>query len=72
MHPLIGRPDAQSMVLLSGNGEGDFKPVKPYQHNFQATGQIRDMKVIHGVDEQYILAARNNDSLAIIPLKGGI
>lgn len=59
--PYEGRYDAQSIILLS-TSSSSIQYV--HQTNLLNTkGQVRDLKWVKGVNQEYLLAARNNDSL---------
>lgn len=59
--PEIGRMSSSYGLLLRGNGEGKFTPVRPAESGFRVPGQTRDIKRVRtGAGEVYVVA-RNND-----------
>ncbi len=61
----IGRYDASTGVLLSGNGNGQFQASLGVQIGFDVVGEARAMASILLGAELYYLVSRNNDQLAL-------
>ena len=59
--PQFGRLDASLGDILLGNGKGAFtwQPVK--KTNLDLNGQIRDIAIIHGQKENFVLILQNNE-----------
>ena len=62
----FGRYDASKGVLLLGNGKGNFAAVNNSEIGLKIKGAVRDMEVIKIQQEDYILVAKNNDSLQLL------
>jgi hypothetical protein len=65
LKPELGRYDASYGVTLLGSPNHQFNYIKPSQSGLFIKGEIRDVKEIATNKENYILIARNNDSLQI-------
>ncbi len=65
LKPELGRYDASYGITLLGNKNGDYDYIKPSQSGIFVRGQVRDVKQIKTATGNYILIARNNDSLQI-------
>lgn len=67
--PEVGIYDASQGVLLSGDGTGNFSSLKSSTSGFFVTGEIRDLELIQVGNKHIVIAARNNDSIALFELK---
>ena len=68
--PEIGRYDANTGLLLKGNGKGDFSVVKPEQSGFLVSGQVRKMKKVSTKKgSQYVVLAKNGDKAQVFGWK---
>lgn len=65
LKPEVGRFDASYGVTFLGNKEHGFNYVKPTESGLFIKGEVRDVKLIPTPKANYILIARNNDSLQI-------
>jgi hypothetical protein len=65
LKPEVGRFDASYGVTLMGNKQHGFNYVKPAASGLFIRGEVRDVKIIPTPKANYILMARNNDSLQI-------
>ena len=65
LKPEVGRFDASYGVTLMGNQDHGFNYVKPAVSGLFIRGEVRDVKIIPTPKANYILMARNNDSLQI-------
>jgi hypothetical protein len=63
--PELGRYDASYGITLLGNNLHNFSYMKPAKSGLFIKGQVRDVKEISTSKGNYILMARNNDSLQI-------
>jgi enediyne biosynthesis protein E4 len=63
--PQFGRLDASFGNVLLGTGNGNFSSMEALQSGLQLTGQVRDIKLINGKQEKYILFLRNDDYPAL-------
>jgi hypothetical protein len=61
----VGRNDASYGITLFGNAEHSFTYIKPSISGLFIKGEVRDIKEITTGKGNYILMARNNDSLQI-------
>ena len=61
--PEVGIYDGSYGLVLKGNGKGRFAPLKAERSGFLVKGEIRDFLHIKVNDTDFILVARNNDSL---------
>ncbi len=59
--PQFGRLDANAASVLLNDGKGKFKFMESSKSGLRLEGQVRDIKLINGKEEQYILLLRNND-----------
>ena len=62
------RNDAGYGYFLKGNGEGEFKAVPVSQSGFFVPGDVKDLAPVKVNENNYILAAKNNDYLQVIEL----
>lgn len=69
LKPELGRYDASYGITLLGNKNGGYDYMKPLQSGLFVRGQVRDVKEIKTTKGNYILVARNNDSLQIFKKK---
>ncbi len=69
--PEVGRYDASFGTYLRGIGSGKFAAVSSKKSGFSVDGEVRDIKRIKVGDVNYLLIARNNDSLVVYKLKLG-
>ena len=61
-----GRYDASIGYFLKGNGDGSFQPVPVTQSGFNAPLDVKDMKLLNGVNgEKLIVVANNDDRLQV-------
>ncbi len=65
LKPEIGRLDASYGVTLLGNKKHTFSYLPPSKSGLFIKGEVRDIELINTTKGNYILAARNNDSLQI-------
>jgi enediyne biosynthesis protein E4 len=63
--PQFGRLDASAGHVLLGNGKGQFSWVPPDHSGLYLTGQIRDIALIPGKDQVYLLILQNNETPAL-------
>ena len=63
--PQVGRYDASYGCMLKGDGHNNFTYVPPSKSGLFIKGEVRDIKAIQTKKEDYIIIARNNDSLQI-------
>ncbi len=63
------RADAGIGLLLLGDGNGGFEPVKARDSGFFIPGDVKDMARLRTPDGEYIIVAKNNDNLQLIKLK---
>jgi hypothetical protein len=61
--PEVGRYDASYAVYLKGDGQGNFKSVSSKESGINMDGQVRDIIYLQTGQGEFILAARNNDSI---------
>lgn len=67
--PEVGRYDASYGTYLKGVGAGRFAAVPSRKSGFRVDGEVRDMKQIRLGNSNYLLVARNNDSLVVYKVK---
>lgn len=65
LKPEIGRLDASYGVTLLGNKNHTFSYLPPSESGLFVRGEVRDIEGINTRQGNYILVARNNDSLQI-------
>jgi hypothetical protein len=65
LKPEIGRLDASYGVTLLGNKNHTFNYLPPSESGLFTRGEVRDIEGINTRKGNYILVARNNDSLQI-------
>jgi len=63
--PQVGRYDANYGCMLKGDGLKKFAYVSPFKSGLLIKGEVRDIMTIQTKKENYIIIARNNDSLQI-------
>ncbi|MES2731129.1 MAG: VCBS repeat-containing protein [Bacteroidota bacterium] len=63
--PAFGRYDASYGLLLRGEGNNNFTPVRPVQSGFVVSGEARDMKLIQTTRGPLIIVAKNNQPLQV-------
>jgi hypothetical protein len=64
---LTGRYDAFKGLLLTGDGSGNFKPLKVQQSGLLIEGNAKSLAALVSVNDQVlVLAAQNNDTLKIV------
>jgi hypothetical protein len=63
--PQVGRYDANYGCMLKGEGHNNFTYVHPSKSGLFIKGEVRDITTIQTKKENYIIIARNNDSLQI-------
>ena len=61
VRPEIGRMSASHGLVLRGNGDGTFVPVRPAESGFVAPGQARDIRTIATSRGELFVVTRNND-----------
>ena len=59
--PEIGRMSSSYGLVLRGNGQGKFTPMRAAQSGFMVPGQTRDIKRIRASSGELYVVARNND-----------
>lgn len=59
--PQFGRLDASYGNILLGNGRGDFTLAPSSATGLSLTGQIRDIAIIRGQKERFVLLLQNDD-----------
>jgi enediyne biosynthesis protein E4 len=64
--PETGRYDASYGLLLTGDGSGNFFPVKGKQSGISIDGEIRELAPIRIANKNYMMVARNNNSLIFL------
>ena len=69
VQPAVGRMDASYGIYLKGLGDCSFEVIDNKDSGLWLEGQIRDLGLIKINGLEYILAARNNDSLQVLALK---
>ena len=60
------RNDAGIGLYLKGNGKGAFEPVRAYESGLFINGDTKDLVMIKIGDNNYIIAAKNDDYLQFI------
>ena len=60
------RADAGIGLLLKGNGDGTFLPVKARKSGFYAPGDVKDMALLQTPNATYVVCAKNNDALQLV------
>jgi hypothetical protein len=65
LKPEVGRYDASYGITLLGDAQHRFNYAKPSKSGLFIKGEVRDVKEITTSKGNYILMARNNDSLQI-------
>ena len=61
--PEAGRYDASFGLFLKGDGQGGFSTVDSKSSGFFVDGEVRDMELIRIGKIDFLLVARNNDSI---------
>jgi hypothetical protein len=59
--PEIGRMSASYGLLLHGDGNGGFAPMRALESGFMVPGQTRDIQRVRTASGEIIIVARNND-----------
>lgn len=67
--PQTGMYAATQGVTLQNNGNGKFTALTPKGGKLEIAGQVRDFNSLSVNGEKYLLVARNNDSIKVIPLR---
>ena len=67
--PEMGRYDASYGLFLKGDGKGNFDALANQQSGFRVLGEVRDLVSIRIKDKNYILVARNNDSIQVFGIQ---
>ncbi len=62
------RNDGGYGVFLKGNGKGKFKAVTSSKSGFFVPGDVKQMSALKTKHQEFIIAAKNNDSLQFIKL----
>ena len=65
LKPEVGRYDASYGVTLLGKKDGSYQYIPPMKSGLFIKGEVRDARQIKDQKGEYILIARNNDSLQI-------
>ena len=65
------RADAGHGLLLAGDGKGGFTAVAAPQSGLFLNGDVKDMVRLRVKDDNYIVAARNNDLLEFVRVRAG-
>ena len=66
--PEAGRYDASFGLFMKGDGKGGFSTVDSKSSGFFVDGQVRDMEVIKIGKTDFLLVARNNDSIQFLKI----
>jgi hypothetical protein len=70
--PMLGRYDASYGLLMRGAGDGRFAPVDIQDSGINIAGEIRDLKLLRGVNgSRLIVVARNNDKIEVLRVRPG-
>jgi hypothetical protein len=67
--PDVGRYDASYGLFLKGAGNGDFMAVKTSASGFRVDGEVRDLKLLTTGRRRILIAARNNDAVAVFGIR---
>jgi len=59
--PQFGRLDANYGLILINKGKGIFEEMPSSQTGISLNGMVRDIKIIPGVNDNYLLFLRNDD-----------
>ena len=59
--PQFGRLDANYGIVLKNNGDKRFAAIDPARTGISVTGMVRDIALINGEKEHYILFLRNDE-----------
>jgi enediyne biosynthesis protein E4 len=71
--PEIGRYDASYGLILQGSGKGTYKVVMPKESGFFVKGQVRDMQIVKGANNQeFLILSKNNDPVQVFSFKKSI
>ncbi|WP_411032206.1 VCBS repeat-containing protein [Spongiimicrobium sp. 3-5] len=62
------RNDAGNGLFLKGDGAGNFLPLESYKTGLLTTGDVKDISLINVKGDQYLLVAKNSDSLQTIKI----
>lgn len=60
------RNDASYGLYLKGNGKGNFEAISAIDSGFFVKGEVTNMATIQFQEQEYILVAKNNDSVQFI------
>ena len=66
VRPEIGRMAASRGLLLRGDGRGGFTPVPARASGLRLSGQVRDLQRVQTPRGPLLLAARNDDAVAVL------
>ncbi|HYF70029.1 MAG TPA: VCBS repeat-containing protein [Ohtaekwangia sp.] len=61
----LGRYDASYGLILTGDGKGNFQSLPAHQSGFSVNGEVRSLQSITVGGTNFILAIRNNDTVAV-------
>jgi len=64
--PEIGIYDASRGLLLLGDGQGQFRPLKAQQSGIRISGEVRDFTRVNINGESYLLVARSDEYLLVL------
>ncbi len=67
--PQLGRLDASPGYILLNNGNGDFSVLDEKRSGVAVKGMVRDIALISGNSDKYLLFLRNNDYPVLFQLK---
>ncbi len=63
-----GQYDANYGIVLLGDGSGSFTTLDPQISGLKIRGEVRDIRLLHIKDTDFVLYSRNNDSLQVYQL----
>jgi len=63
--PEAGRYDASEGLFLKGNGDGSFQSIPTRSSGLVLEGEVRDLTIIKIKGINYLLSARNNDTIQL-------
>jgi len=63
------RADAGIGLLLEGDGNGDFVPIKARNSGFFAPGDVKDMAKLSTPEGDFIVVAKNDDYLQLVKIR---
>ncbi len=67
--PEIGRYDADSGLIMLGNGKGNFKALSSEESGFLCIGEVRDIVKIKVHNNEKMLVVKNNDKVSLFEIK---